>query len=257
MRRPLSYANVVSTLCLFIVLGGGAYAATQLPKNSVGPSQLKKNSVTAAKIKAGAVTGAKIAAGAVGAQQVAPGSLGGAQIQGGSLTGAQIENGSLTGTQIKAGSLTGAQVDSSTLGTVPSARQADALAAAEGWHVVGAPGEPPFVGSWTSEPQAPGSPETVAFYKDQVGVVHLRGTARNGAGPTVFKLPPGFRPAAERTLSFLVYCSSGCDPEPAVEPELLSGLVTIRGTGSGGAEGQVVAPGDGTSFDGITFRAEG
>jgi hypothetical protein len=28
IRRRLSYANVVSTLCLFILLGGGAYAAT-------------------------------------------------------------------------------------------------------------------------------------------------------------------------------------------------------------------------------------
>ena len=37
MRRvasALSYANVVSTVCLFIVLGGGAYAATKLPRTS-------------------------------------------------------------------------------------------------------------------------------------------------------------------------------------------------------------------------------
>ena len=39
LRRPrLSYANVVSTLCLFLLLGGGAYAATKLAKNSVGPA---------------------------------------------------------------------------------------------------------------------------------------------------------------------------------------------------------------------------
>ena len=41
-RSKLTYANVVSTLCLFLVLGGtGAYAASQLAKNSVGPGQLK------------------------------------------------------------------------------------------------------------------------------------------------------------------------------------------------------------------------
>ena len=58
--RHLSYANVVSTLCLFIVLGGGAYAATQLPAKSVGTRQLKAQAVTGAKIKDGTITGAKV-----------------------------------------------------------------------------------------------------------------------------------------------------------------------------------------------------
>jgi hypothetical protein len=61
LRGKLTYANVVSTLCLFLVLGGAsAFAATQLAKNSVGTKQIKKNAVTAAKIKNGAVTGAKV-----------------------------------------------------------------------------------------------------------------------------------------------------------------------------------------------------
>lgn len=53
MRRPrgnLTYANVVSTLCLFLILGGGAYAATKLPANSVGTKQIKNGAVTGAKI---------------------------------------------------------------------------------------------------------------------------------------------------------------------------------------------------------------
>jgi hypothetical protein len=52
MRPKLTYANVISTLCLFPLLGGGAaFAASHLRKNSVGSKQLKKNSVTTAKIK--------------------------------------------------------------------------------------------------------------------------------------------------------------------------------------------------------------
>ncbi len=48
----LTYANVISTLALFLVLGGAtAFAATQLAKNSVGSKQLKKNAVTSAKVK--------------------------------------------------------------------------------------------------------------------------------------------------------------------------------------------------------------
>jgi hypothetical protein len=51
MRTRLSYSNVVSTLCLFILLGGVSWAATSLPKNSVGTAQLKKNAVNSSKVK--------------------------------------------------------------------------------------------------------------------------------------------------------------------------------------------------------------
>jgi hypothetical protein len=52
LRAKLTYSNVVSTLCLILLVGGGtAYAATQmLPKNSVGPKQIRKEAVTPAKL---------------------------------------------------------------------------------------------------------------------------------------------------------------------------------------------------------------
>jgi hypothetical protein len=62
----LTYANVLSTICLFLVLGGGAWAATKLPKNSVGTPQLKKNAVTGAKVKDGSLTGADIESSTLG-----------------------------------------------------------------------------------------------------------------------------------------------------------------------------------------------
>jgi hypothetical protein len=61
LRSKLTYANVISTFCLFLLLGGGtALAANQLGKNSVGAKQIKKNAVTTAKLKKGAVTGSKL-----------------------------------------------------------------------------------------------------------------------------------------------------------------------------------------------------
>jgi hypothetical protein len=60
IRPHLSYSNVVSTICLFILLGGGAYAAVKLPKNSVGTKQLKRNAVTGVKVADGALTSADI-----------------------------------------------------------------------------------------------------------------------------------------------------------------------------------------------------
>jgi hypothetical protein len=56
IRAKLTYANLVSTLCLFLLLSGGvAYAASRLGKNSVGTKQLKNNSVTGAKVKDGSL----------------------------------------------------------------------------------------------------------------------------------------------------------------------------------------------------------
>src|SRR5262245_57955350 len=159
LRSKLTYANVMSTLCFFLLLGGGAYAAGHLGKNTVGPKQLKKNAVTTAKVKKEAITAAKV----------------------------------------KRGTLTGAQINASTLGTVPSVQQSDTLAPAENWHEVGAPGEPRFESGWENQP--PSGPfvfESVAFYKDRTGIVHLRGVATKGGG-VIFYLPPGYRPRAGRT----------------------------------------------------------
>lgn len=77
IRPKLTYANVVSTLALFLVLGGGAaFAASKLAKNSVGTRQLRNNAVTTAKLRAGAVTGAKIKDGTISGAKIDLGSLG-------------------------------------------------------------------------------------------------------------------------------------------------------------------------------------
>jgi hypothetical protein len=52
LRARMSYANVVATMALFLALGGVGYAATQLPRNSVGSKQLRDGAVTAHKISA-------------------------------------------------------------------------------------------------------------------------------------------------------------------------------------------------------------
>jgi hypothetical protein len=117
----LSYANVVATLALFLALGGGAaFAATQLPKNSVGPNQLKKGAVTPAKLKKGAVTAGKIApqavvAGKLGANAVLPGNLGNGiissdKIANGAVIAASIKNGVVTNNKLQNGSVSTAKL---------------------------------------------------------------------------------------------------------------------------------------------------
>ena len=68
-----------------------------------------------------------------------------------------------------------------------------ALEAQEAWHVVGASGQPAFQNSWASYYS---SGNTIAFMKDTLGFVHLRGMVKSGTiTATAFILPAGYRPA--------------------------------------------------------------
>lgn len=68
LGRRLTYANVVSTICLFLLLGGVAYAGTKLAANSVGTRQLKRGAVTIPKIAKAARVKLRGARGATGPQ---------------------------------------------------------------------------------------------------------------------------------------------------------------------------------------------
>lgn len=46
----MSYSNVMSTIAVFLALGGGAYAAIKIPPKSVGPRQLQSKAVTPSKV---------------------------------------------------------------------------------------------------------------------------------------------------------------------------------------------------------------
>ena len=85
IRRRLSYANVVSTLALFLVLAGGAAYAAKVAKKSVGPSQLKANAVTTAKIKANSVTTRKIKRNAIANAKIKDGAIESAKLADGSV----------------------------------------------------------------------------------------------------------------------------------------------------------------------------
>ncbi len=97
LRKRLTYSNVMSSIAVFLVLGGATAFAAGLAKNSVGPKQLKKNAVTSAKIKNNAVTTAKI----------------------------------------KNGAITGAKVNATSLGTVPNATHANSADSAGNANTVG------------------------------------------------------------------------------------------------------------------------
>jgi len=106
----------------------------------------------------------------------------------------------------------------------------------EPYRAVGTPGQPGFQNGWDNYTGQPNF-ATAAFYKDPLGVVHLRGSVDGGTNGTIFTLPPGYRPA--RNLLEVIHRFSG----PA--------SMIIRADGG-------VAPlvGSGNaSLDGVTFRA--
>jgi hypothetical protein len=135
ISKRLTYANVMSSIAVFLVLGGATALAAGLAKNSVGSKQLKKNAVTAAKIKKNAVSGAKIKKSAV--------------------TGAKVKDQSLTGKDLNLG----------TLGTVPSASHADNASNADNANAL--TGFRPFSGQGTEDTV------TVLFSTGELDVVGI------------------------------------------------------------------------------------
>ncbi|MBS1891301.1 MAG: hypothetical protein JST59_08410 [Actinobacteria bacterium] len=107
IRGKLTYSNVVATLALILVLGGGsALAAKQmLPKNSVGTKQIKNGSVAAAKLKNGSVTAAKLAGGAVTAGTLANGAVTAANLAPGAVTSGAIADQAVNNSKLATGAV--------------------------------------------------------------------------------------------------------------------------------------------------------
>jgi hypothetical protein len=57
IRSRCTYANVIATVALFVALGGGAYAAATLPRNSVGSTQIRAAAVGTSELRNGGVGG--------------------------------------------------------------------------------------------------------------------------------------------------------------------------------------------------------
>jgi hypothetical protein len=132
MKPRLSYANVTSTLALFVALtGASAFAATKLPDKSVGEFQLRPGAVTAQKIRKGAVTAPKIKEGAVKQGKIANGSITAAKLALGSVANSSLQEGSVTNAKLAPEAVTGDKALESTFSQVPSAARADFATSAE------------------------------------------------------------------------------------------------------------------------------
>lgn len=73
IRGRLTYSNVIATIALFLAIGGGAFAASALKKNSVKSKQIAPKAVKSADIARGAVKTDKLANKSVTAAKLASG----------------------------------------------------------------------------------------------------------------------------------------------------------------------------------------
>jgi hypothetical protein len=178
IRKRITYANVMSSIAVFFVLGG----ATAFAAQKIGSNEIKGNAITTGKIKKEAVTATKL--------------------KKSSVITAKIANGAVTTEKIANDAVTGEKVKESTLGEVPKATTATTattatnLEAPEAFHTVGAAGQPPFENGFVN---FGGGFETAGFYRDRQCVIHLKGVI-TGSSNVAFTLPTGFRPA-ESTFS--------------------------------------------------------
>jgi hypothetical protein len=147
IRSRLTYANVVASLALFIALGGVAWAAATIKSGDVVDNSLKSVDLKDGK--------------------------------------------GVQGADVVPDSLTGGAIDESSLNEVPSAQDAETLDDKDS-------GEFQAVGSdgWTTLPPAPagqfcgwsnygGEFADAAYFRDQEGIVHLRGLVRAVDGSNV------------------------------------------------------------------------
>lgn len=114
IRKRLTYANVMSSLAVFLILGGAtAFAAVK----KVGPNEIKANSIKTGKIVKEAVTAGKIKKNAVTESRIADGAVTTNKLADNAVTTSKIANDAVTGDKVK----------ESTLGEVPSAANAAKL----------------------------------------------------------------------------------------------------------------------------------
>lgn len=233
LRGRLTYANVMATIAVFIALGGSAYAAAQLKKNSVGTKQLKNNAVTGAKVKDGSLNAADIG-GSVNSADHA--------LTADSASRATSADSAVSADRAASASQAG---NAEKLGGAPSSAY---IQAGQVGGFIPAPhfehadfGCPFDLTVWhDSNPEVN---EVTGYWRDPFGVVHLKGFAiRCGTAETkIFTLPPGFRPGKLEHFVAIVE-----------NPGLEMGQVLVM------AKGEVVAPdvssNGSVALDGITFR---
>jgi len=229
-RRP-SATTAIAVIGLAIAIGGTAIAGPHESTRAVSAKKVKKIARKQAiaqidKLVPG-LADKRIDERAPGLSVARAGAADSATTAGIAQTAANAANAANAGNAGNAAALQG----------MPAS--AFARSESESYHEVNSAGEPPFENGWANRGMGN---STAAFYRDPLGVVHLKGRIFNAADGTVaYTLPAGYRPSQALTL-----------PLAAQGPIAGFALINTGGQLSLVCEGAVECD---AGFDGLTFRA--
>ena len=159
IRSRLTYANVVSTLALFLVLTGGlAYAADTIFSSDIVDGEVKSEDIATAAVRTQELGTNQIRTADVRDDFLAGGGLTGADIAPNAIATQEVENGSLYGSDIAPNELTGDQIAEETLNVQERVVQIDydqpdtdntllEIANQSGLHILARCDKFPFAGS--------------------------------------------------------------------------------------------------------------
>jgi hypothetical protein len=109
IRPRLSYANVVSSIALFVVLGGAAYATHT---HKIGTKDLRKNAVTTPKIKKNAVKAAKLSKDSVRTPKIRDGVVTTPKLTDGAVDSSKLGDGAVDSSKLADDGVTLQKLDS-------------------------------------------------------------------------------------------------------------------------------------------------
>jgi hypothetical protein len=220
MKMKPTYANVISTLALFIALTGAtAYAASKLPDRSVGEFQLRPGAVTAEKIRKNAITAPKIKAEAVKQGKIANGSITAAKLTGGSVSNGSLQEAAVTNSKLAPEAVTGDKALESTFSQVPSAAKAEFATNAES-------ASPPAFAAISSEATIDSSYSKLIAVKDGTlpGIYCI---TASGFTPRGAQVTLRFTGEGDVTAYVRIGGTADC-PAPQVEVQTFDGGVRTR-----------------------------
>jgi len=221
MKPRLTYANVTSTIALFIALSGAtAFATSKLPDKSVGEFQLRPGAVTAEKIRKNAITAPKIKAEAVKQGKIAGGSITAQKLTPGSVANSSIQGGAITNDKLAPEAVSGDKALESTFSQVPSAAKAEFATNAES-------ASPPAFAAVSSEATIDSSfSKGIAAAKDG-SLPGIYCITAAGFIPRGGQLTPRFTGEGDVTAYLRIGGTADC-PAPQVEVQTFDGGVRTR-----------------------------
>ena len=233
LGERVTYANVTATLALFIALGGVGYAASKLPKDSVGSKQIRENAIKASEQAPNSVDGSNLMDASIGADDLGPSSVGSGSIADGAVGSDDLGPDSVNSGKIADGSVAPGDLAADQATVAPTLENCVGVTP---WAIGGG-------GS------APG------YWMDAHRIVHLQGAVSCPGdateGGTIFSMPQAYRPQIQSTVVRFGVLGGNVSMAQVAVITTASGALLVYDAPNDSVVDNFV------NLDGVTYRAVG